>query len=264
MPDLQTLQRTFTTAVLDGNFAPLAGHIVAGRADAQRRLSIFRNNAFLSLTKALRTTFSVTEQLAGAKFFDYATHHFIAAHPPSEARLSVYGDMFPRFLAGFPPCRQHPIIAAMAALEWAVAQSLNAAEERPAPASLLQRMHEIGGAARLGLQPSLSFTVSRWPVLGVWADHKRQAFDNLAPVARSAERIAVIRLDGDIQLLPLGAGRFTFWRSLSRGLTIEESARRALLRDPLFDLVSETLLLFRMRLVTRLDALQTSPTQEGI
>ena len=44
----------------------------------------------------------------------------------------------PRFLAGFEPCKDFPIIAEMATLEWAIAGALNEAEEMPAPISLIK------------------------------------------------------------------------------------------------------------------------------
>lgn len=216
------------------------------------RLNIYRNNTLISLTNALKTTFPVTVQLAEGKFFAYAAHAFITSEPPREARLSEFGGGLPRFLAKFPPCRAYPIIADMASLEWAIAQSLQAGEHPVATASLLERLRHGGGKMRLFLQPNLQFTTSRWNILNVWMDHKTAA--GLRPLERRITRIAVSRRAEDIEFAELDPARFTFWRSLAKGRTIEHAMNRAAARDPFFDPVSETLLLFRAGLVTGLAA----------
>ena len=250
MPDLQTLQNNMTDAILGGDMAHIADELDAGPASATGRFNIFRNNTYMSLTECLKTVFPVTVRLSDERFFAYAAHEFISNRPPRQAQLSNYGAEFPRFLAGFAPCREFPVIAEMAALEWAIAGSLNEAEEQPAPISLIKEGGPDGGRISLRLQPNLRFAMARWPLLGVWADHKKGNVEIAGPLKRTVSRVAISRRGEDIQLVELEAPRFAFWRSLARGLPIETAAQRALARDPLFDLVRETLLLFRSQLVT--------------
>jgi hypothetical protein len=250
MPDLQTLQNNMADAILGGDMAHFADELDAGPASATSRFNIFRNNTYMSLTECLKTVFPVTVRLSDERFFAYAAHEFISNRPPRQAQLSNYGAEFPRFLAGFAPCREFPVIAEMAALEWAIAGSLNEAEEQPAPISLIKEGGPDGGRVSLRLQPNLRFAMARWPLLGVWADHKKGNVEIAGPLRRTVSRVAISRRGEDIQLLELEAPRFAFWRSLARGLPIETAAQRALARDPLFDLVRETLLLFRSQLVT--------------
>lgn len=249
MPDLQTLQDRMVAAIMGGDMAHIADEFV--HSD---RLTIFRNNSFTSLTEALKTTFPVTVQLCGERFFAYAAHEFIARRPPREARLSHYGAAFPRFLAGFPPCRDYPMIAEMAGFEWAISSSLNDAEEAPASLASIDQAKAEGGRISLRLQPHLRFAVSRWPVLQTWADHKKAGTPASKSFERKIERIAIVRRGEDIQFLELDAARFAFWRALAKGQSLEAAARRALAREPLFDLLRETLLLFRSSLVTRVIA----------
>jgi hypothetical protein len=250
MSDLQFFQETMTSAILSGEFSGFAGQFHAGAADPQRRLDIFRNNTFISLTECLKTVFPVTVLLSDERFFAYAAHEFIAMQPPREARLSRYGAAFPRFLANFEPCREFPVIAEMAALEWAISECLNSPEELPVPISMLTELGAAGAHLGLCLQPNLKFNVSRWPLLGVWADHRKEHVVISGPLKPRVSRVAISRHDDDIQCLELDVARFAFWRALARGRSIEEAARRALLRDRLFDLVRETMLLFRSGLVT--------------
>ena len=249
MSDLQTLQDKITAAILGGDIAFVAEDFRAGVADPRFRFNILRNNAYASLTACLKTVFPVTVKLSDERFFAYAAHEFITRHPPREARLSRYGAVFPRFLASFEPCRAFPIIAEMAALEWAIAGSLNDAEESPMPMALVGTA--VGGDynAGLRLQPNLRFAISRWPLLGVWADHQKETVVITNPLRKRVSRIAVSRHGEDIQCTELEPSRFAFWRSLARGFTIEAATEKALKRDPLFDLVRETVLLFRSGLV---------------
>lgn len=89
MHSLARLQRDMTAALLGGDTTAL-GHELT----RPKRFAIYRNNSFISLTEALKATFPVTMKLADARFFAFAAHHFIKAHPPREARLSAYGGAF--------------------------------------------------------------------------------------------------------------------------------------------------------------------------
>jgi hypothetical protein len=252
MLEFQEFQTKFASGILSGDLSPFAAHFRAGNASAALRLNIFRNNTLMSLTECLKKMFPVTVKLSDPRFFAYAAHAFITQYPPREARLSAYGAGFPRFLGGFDACRDFPIIAEMAALEWAIADSLNSAEE---PAISLAFAAETIGRREnfcLTLQPNLRFFLSRWPLLGVWLDHQSDPVVIRGPLTPSGCRVAIMTGDGDLQCLELDSARFAFWRAVARGSCIADAATRALARDRLFDLVRETMLLFRSRLVTGL------------
>jgi Putative DNA-binding domain len=261
MSNLQTLQSAVTAAILGGDIDIVAKQLYAGKASNTDRFRIFRNNSYASLTECLKTVFPVTVRLSDEHFFAYAAHEFISGQPPSKTRLSSYGAAFPRFLATFPPCRNFPIIAEMAALEWAIAGSLNDAEEAPAPVSLMIDAGADGGKISLQLQPNLRFIVSRWPLLGVWADHKKENSVITGSLKDKVSRLAICRHGEDIQLLELDASRFAFWRTLAKGLAIEAAAKKAFARDPLFDLVQETVALFRSNLIIGISTSAGKETQ---
>lgn len=261
MHNLQTLQCIMAKAILGGETDSIGNELLAGTANPAARFRIFRNNAYTSLSECLKTVFPVTMQLSDERFFAYAAHEFISTRPPREARLSTYGAEFPRFLATFKPCRDFPVIAEMAALEWAIAESLGAAEEHPAPISFLKDGGVDGNRMCLRLQPNLRFTISRWPLLGVWADHKRPNFTITETLKKKMSRLAIRRHGEDIQLLELEPARFCFWRALRREFPLEIAAQRALCHDPLFDLVQETLALFRAQLVVGVFASPRKGTQ---
>jgi hypothetical protein len=250
MHDLATLQSEVTQALLAGRLADVSGAFTANGKDAGRRLNIYRNNTFISLTGALKSNFPVTMRMVDERFFAYAANAFIADHPPREPRLAAYGAKFPRFLARFPASRGYPFVAEMASFEWAIVKAMTAPEHDPAPVALLQRLSSIEGSPRLVLQPNLFFAASHWPVLEVWTAHRSERFEAIPSFEKRSTRVAVYRSAGRIRFLELAPARFVFWRELAKGSPLEHAVSRALRRDPLFDLVDELVLLFRSGLVT--------------
>jgi hypothetical protein len=80
---------------------------------------------------------------------------------------------------------------------------------------------------------------------------------------RASSRIAVLRHGSDLQFLQLADSRFAFWRIMARGFSVNRAAECALARDALFDLISETLLLFRMGLVVGLSREPSAKISKG-
>lgn len=254
MRNLAELQTAMTAAFMAGSFVDVEGEFTAGKADPARRYAIYRNNMFLSLTAHLRVVFPVTARLGDERFFAYAAHQFILREPPRASRLVVYGAGFPRFLAHFPACRHAPILAQMAALEWAIHSALTSAQM---PFLETGDMAALSPEHGLDLQPSLRFVLSRWPVLGLWA-HEAERQQALP---RKRSRIAVVRHDDDIRFFELSAARFAFWRDLNRGRGLAAAASRALARDAQFNLADEIVFLLRNRLVTGLIPVQPAKGQ---
>jgi hypothetical protein len=252
MRSLLSLQDEMATAILSGDISKIAIELDCGTANPELRFNIFRNNSFVTLTACLKSVFPVSMRLSDERFFDYATHEFIKAHPPREARLISYGSEFPGFLAKFAPCRNFPILIDMAILEWAIAEAMNKAE---VPSVSLAEFSEIegdGSGVGLSLQPGLRFVVTRWPLLGVWADHKRGIFEISGPLEKKSSRVVVCRNGDGVKFFEFEPARHSFWRSLACGRSLEASAISALLRDPLFDLVTEVVFLCRQNLVAKI------------
>jgi Putative DNA-binding domain len=249
---LLRLQQEMTQAILDGDVSRISAELKSGKANSERRFEIFRNNSFVSLTACLKSVFPVSMTLCDERFFNYAAYEFIKAHPPREARLSVYGAEFPAFLARFEPSRDFPILVDMATLEWAVAVAVRAPELRALPMEEFSGIEGDGSRIGLVLQPSLRFLITRWPLLGVWADQKNGTFDVQGPLEKKSNRVVVCRQDEGVRFFELAPARFSFWRSLAAGRSLESAATGALLREPLFDLLAEIVFLSRQNLVTNI------------
>jgi hypothetical protein len=235
MSSLAELQSLMTAAIFKGHAAEIEDELVAGHADPARRFGIYRNNTFLSLTAHLKAVFPATARLGDERFFAYAANEYIRRAPPREPRLAVYGADFPRFLARFPASRGTPILAEMAALEWAVQEALIAREGAPLDSSALAEFGPGAAGARLAMQPGLRFVLSRWPLLGLWS----RSGGASAPLPRKTTRLAVRRRGDAVRIIELSPARFAFWRALEKGSPLERAAASAYAREASFDLVRE-------------------------
>ena len=77
MPALLELQAGMSRAILTGDTVAIGDHIEATGADPLNRLSIYRNNTFVSLTDALMTTFPAVVRIVDERFFRYLAYTYI-------------------------------------------------------------------------------------------------------------------------------------------------------------------------------------------
>jgi hypothetical protein len=83
-----------------------------------RRLQVYRNNLFASLTEVLAAVYPVTRHLVGAAYFDHAARGYIAAHPSVSGDVHRYGGRFGEYLGGYPGSDKLAYLPDTARLEW--------------------------------------------------------------------------------------------------------------------------------------------------
>jgi hypothetical protein len=173
MLPLRDLQAAMAASVFATSDAPLAALVRGDGIAADQRLAVYRNNTMVSLTAALQETFSVVCRLVDERFFKFAAHSYIVAHPPRAPRLSEYGEDFADFLAGFAPVRHLPYLPDVARLEWAVNLAFNADD---APSLNARRIADLPmeryGALVFKLHPSCRLLESAFPVDRIWDAHQ--------------------------------------------------------------------------------------------
>jgi hypothetical protein len=175
-PPLYELQIGFRRAVLGGEVGDIAVVIASDGIDPAARLRIYRNHLLATLGAALRAVFPVVCRLIDERFFTYAVDEYLKEHPPRSRCLSEYGDDFPEFLAGFPPCKGLPYLADVARFEWALDTVSRAREATLLPPQALAAVPaERAGYVRFSLQPSVCYFTSPWPVDAIWhANQQRE------------------------------------------------------------------------------------------
>ncbi|HUI16850.1 MAG TPA: DNA-binding domain-containing protein [Alphaproteobacteria bacterium] len=261
MSTLAELQRDMRAALLGGEEAAVAALVLGDGLRPAERLAIYRNNVVASLTAVLAQVFPAVRRLVDGRFFAYAAHEFLTRHPPREACLAAYGDGFPAFLAGFPPCRELVYLADVARLEWL----MHAASQAPAvPALGPQALEAVAAEAtqhlRFGLAPSLGLIASPWPIDRIWRANRPGAESEETIDLDSGSTLLEVRRRGDdVVMRALPPPEFAFRSALAAGETLAVAAERALGSDPRFDLAAALAELFRESSVVALTLAPAEP-----
>jgi hypothetical protein len=233
--DLQTaFRRTLFEEDVGAAYA-LGAEIADGDFPASERLAVYRNNVFASLTDALRETFPVICRLVDQRFFSYAAHEFIASHPPKRPSLLEYGDAFPDFLVGFPPCRDLFYLPDVARFEWLMNVAAHSTEAEPISSDSLAGFGSQDAAALvLALHPSFGFLSSPWPVDRIWRANQPGACDEIVDLGSGGVHLEVSRQKEDVVFRTLDASTFAFRQVLAAGRPFAQAIERALEIDPDF------------------------------
>jgi hypothetical protein len=203
-----------------------------------RRLQVYRNNSFISLTEVLKATFPVVCRLVGEPFFRYAADAFIRACPPRAPRLSEYGGAFADFLAGFAPAQRLAYLPDMARLEWAINEAYFA-DDAPAldPARIAALPQERYGALGFVLHPSCRLVASAYPVNHIWQAHQPDGdLDTPIDLAAGGCQLLVQRRGLDVRMTALDAAGHAFLAALNGGRSLQAAYEAAAI-DSAFDLV---------------------------
>jgi hypothetical protein len=235
---LHELQAAIANSVLHGTDRALAALIREDGLGFDRRLQIYCNNTFSTLTAALKDTFPVVCRLVDERFFDYAAHHYIRADPPTAPRLAEYGGGFAGFLAGFEPARHLAYLPDVARLEWTINAAYHAADARTLdPTRIAALPQERYAALQFIAHPSCRLFASDFPVDRIWQAHQLGG-DLDAPLDLSSGgcHLLIDRNDGDIRFLALDAAGFAFVESLLAAGTLQEAYEAAASRSADFDL----------------------------
>lgn len=125
---LRDLQERFAEAVFNPRSYGLGLPIRENGLNGRRRLHIYRNNVFASLTEALRACYPVVKRLVGAGFFAYMANRYIRSHPSTSGDLQEFGSELPEFLEDFSATRALVYLSDVARLEWARQYAYHALE----------------------------------------------------------------------------------------------------------------------------------------
>ena len=243
MPTLREFQAGFAAALLHGDAAAETWIEDDGIAPATR-LDVHRNTALLSLGDVLAAAFPVVRRLVDARFFAYAADAFVRTHPPRQPSLAEYGSDFPKFLAGFGPCRDLVYLPDVARLEWAVAGVARAVE---CPALAPQALAGFADAETLvfTFQPTVALATSDYPIDAIWRANQPGTAEATIDLAAGSVALEIRKHPDGIAVRRLNAAVFAFRAALAKHLTLGEAAEAALALDAHFDLGGALAGLFR-------------------
>jgi len=237
---LPDAQRLFFAALLDRERS--AAVLPLLRQDhgpgAAKRLQIYRNNLFESLSDALRAVFPVLAQLVGDDFFRQLARRFIAAYPLRSAHLHGFGRELPALLSTV--AADWPYLADVAALEWAwheVYHEAEGASLRPQHLARLPAARHLD--LRLTLVPAARLVASPYPVLRIWQGHQGDA-DPAFNVSLDDGGVGLLLLRRGLEpaFVLLTVAEHVWLASLASGSTLAEATLAAFDHDAGFDLAA--------------------------
>jgi hypothetical protein len=246
---LRDLQIAVGRSVLGRDAPALEAAIADDRIEPTARLRIYRHHFETSLTEALMAIYPVVCRLVDERYFAYAAHEYIAAHPPRLACLHEYGESFPGFLASFSPCRALSYLPDVARLERQTNASFNASIATPLdPGAFAALAVEDYPHLVFRLLPSAGYLNSPWPVDRIWLGQ-----EEVVDLAEDGCRLEVCQRGEEVVFARLDAPQFALRRALSAGEPLARAAGAALDADPRFDLTMALRLLLAEELVTGFD-----------
>ena len=166
---LRTLQQQFQSYILRRDEYVVRRIEGTRRVDTRTRLGIYAEAYRLRLLEALRVDFPALHTLAGDDGFERIGRAYIDACSSEHYSIRYFGRQMSAFLAHDKRFRDTPVLAEMAAFEWALGLSFDAADD---VSVAVEAVGAIPGEAwpdlRLCLHPSVQRLALRWNIPGLW------------------------------------------------------------------------------------------------
>ncbi len=237
MMPLPELQAAFRADILKDE-ASVARLVLGDGLAPEARLRIYRNNSFITLTEALKATFPAVCRLVDERFFGFAAHAYIAAHPPRAPCLAEYGSDFAAFLAGFPPAVSLVYLPDVARFEWALNEAYHAPDALPLdPARIAAVPAERQAALTFVTHPAMRLFRSRFPIDRIWEANREGAGEAGAIDLDSGGCAVMIYRQGvEVRYRALHNGPFAFLSAIAEGGSLDEAYSAGTEAEPGFDL----------------------------
>lgn len=229
MTALDKLQTEVQAYLLDAPNAAVRHVADAGKLSAEARLGVYAEAYRLRLLEALETDFIALRAYLGEEAFRSLGIAYIAARPSQHYSLRYFSQNMQAFLSGAPPYAGTPLLAELAAFDWALTTAFDAADD---PVLTVEAM----GAIEAKKWPELTFRACasvqrldlRWNAPAIW-----KAADGRAEILPAPEPA-----QHPIAWVTWRQGLDTFFRSLE---VDEAYALDALMRGERFARICEGL-----------------------
>jgi hypothetical protein len=200
MSALAAIQSRFHAFVVAG--APASGLVAATtKASAETLMAVYSDAYRLRLIEAMAEDFPALRRFVGEDEFDPLARAYIAAYPSRHFSIRWFGQRLPQFLSATPAYAARPVLAEIAAYEWALGLAIDAADATPVGVAVLAQVPpERWGELRLTFHPSLSRLDLRWPV----PSYRQAVEKNESPLPAlepAGEPVAWIVWRQDIQVM---------------------------------------------------------------
>lgn len=167
---LRSLQDSFQSHILTGEESMLTRISPDARPSAAARLAIYANGYRLRLLEALNSDYPALHTLAGDELFERIGRTYIDTHPSKHFSIRYFGQHLSAFLAATEPYSDVPALSEMAALEWSLSLSFDAADTPVITVDILAALPpEAWPELRLRFHPSVLRHDFHWNVPELWS-----------------------------------------------------------------------------------------------
>lgn len=223
---LKELQQQFVREIFHRDSVGLLPRIVAAGLTAERRVAIYRNNTRENFAVALEAAFPLLLACMGADEFRRLSWSYQKAWPSPAGNVFFLGERLPEFLAKHLTGSGDEYLIDVARLEWAVQESLVAADsDASLDLAALAAVPEAKQAElRFHTHPSVRLLATSHGVFHSW--ELLQAGQPLARPVRlpEPERILLRRLAHGVQLQRIQELDLRWLKALQDGATFSASA----------------------------------------
>ncbi len=212
---LASLQSAFKRYLFAGdNEGDLAAQVAGvGGIPAEMRLDVYRNAYYLRLEEALVRDFPALRAVVRDEAFGSLGAAYLTANPSTRPSLRFLGQDLQDWLR---LGREEPVLADLAALEWAVLHAFDAPDAPALTAAGLEGIPaEEWLELRLALHPSVSLLALETNASEIWLALRRRN-----PIPAPAPRrdwLVVWRGGSGPQVEPISAGCHAFLAAFARG-----------------------------------------------
>jgi hypothetical protein len=161
----------------------------SARLTPVEQLDVYREQFWLRHVACLAEDFPVLAALVGEEKFGALVQAYVAAHPPTEFQMRVFGSKLADFLETHE--KDDRLLADLARVEWAFIDAFDAADAPPLdPNSIATISEDAWPSARLALHPSLQrmrLLHSAHKMREKWREN-----EELRPIARAPREPAYV------------------------------------------------------------------------
>ena len=216
--------------------------VTACRGDERRtgrRFDLYRGNLRASWEKALAAAYPVLQRYVGDEFFLAMSGLYGRQSPSRSGDLNHFGGNLPFFLEQFSPLSDHPWLADLARLEWAVHRSHYAANDGALAAEAVAQMSEgTLDTLVVALHPTCRLVHSAWDIAALWQWHQALEQGTWTADIQHPVTALVCRPLWKVAVRALGAGEAAGLARIAAGATLGDSLDAAFTVDPTMDVAA--------------------------
>lgn len=202
--------------------------LTGSQDEIQRRLHVYRNNYFHSMSESLSDSFPVLKRLLGDDLFKALARDYAKQSPPDSASLLQYGYGFLDFIASHPACEGLDFLEDVGHIEWLYIQCFHGPNaDHINLYDLLEVDESHLPQVSFTAHPNLHLFHSEYPALDIWQANLEEEVPELNLNSLPATYLMMYRDSHDVIPMQLKPLAFHFVLALTRGLSIQDAWQQA-------------------------------------